>query len=82
VHPSGLYDSLGNRFAIEFDEVGCMNLIGVFPGVITFGISLPFDQILQGFVPPPGPVGMYLFYLIFFFPINQIWWWSGKVRSV
>jgi hypothetical protein len=31
---------------IEFDEVGSMNLVSAFPGIVTFGVSLPFDQIL------------------------------------
>ena len=67
---------------VEFDEFGRMDLIGVFPSVITFGIPLPLDQILQGLVSPPGPVGMYLFHFILLFPINQIWWRSGEVRSM
>jgi len=33
---------------IEFDEVWCMDLISIFSSVITFGISLPFDEILEG----------------------------------
>ena len=43
---------------IEFDEFGRVDLISVFPGVIAFQVTLPFDQILQGFAPPPGPMGM------------------------
>jgi hypothetical protein len=67
---------------IEFDERGCMNLISVFPSVVTFGISFPFDQILQGLVPPPGLMGTYLLHFILFFPINQIQWWLGEVWAV
>ena len=55
---------------IKFDEVGCVDLIGVFPGVVAFRVSLPFDQILQGLAPPPGPMGTYLFHFIFCFPIS------------
>jgi hypothetical protein len=67
---------------IEFDEFRCMDLIDIFPGIVTFGVSFPFDQILQGLALPPGPVGTYLLHFIFFFPINQIQWWSGKVWPV
>jgi len=34
-------------FVIKFDEVGCMDLIGVFPSIVTFGISFPFDEVLE-----------------------------------
>jgi hypothetical protein len=56
-----------------------MGLIGIFPGVVTFGISLPFDQVLQGFVASPSLVCMDLFHFIFFFSINQIRGRSCKV---
>jgi hypothetical protein len=59
-----------------------MDLIGVFPGVVTFGVSLPFDEILQGFALPPGPMGMYLFHFVFFLAINQVWQQSGEVWSM
>jgi hypothetical protein len=67
---------------IEFDECWCVDLIGIFPSVVTFRVALPFDQILQGLAPPPGPVGTDLFHFILFFAINQIWWWSGEVGAV
>jgi len=34
-------------FVIKFDEVGRMDLIGVFPGIVTFGVSFPFDEVLE-----------------------------------
>ena len=37
----------GVVFVIKFDEVWGMCLIGVFPGIVAFGVSLPFDQILE-----------------------------------
>jgi hypothetical protein len=55
---------------IAFDEDWHMDLIGVFPGVITFRVALPFDQILQGLAMSPSPVGMNLFHFIFVFSIN------------
>jgi hypothetical protein len=67
---------------IKFDEFWCVDLIGVFPGVVAFRVAFPFDQILQGLGPPPGPMGTDLFHFILFFSINQIRWWSGKVGTV
>jgi hypothetical protein len=72
----------GQRPVIEFDELGRMDLIGVFPGIVTFGVTLPFDQVLQGLGPPPGPMGTYLLHFIFLFPINQIRWRLGEVGAV
>jgi hypothetical protein len=67
---------------VEFDELGRMDLIGVLPSIVAFGVSLPFDQILQGPGPPPGPMGTYLFHLVFLFSIDQIRWRSGEVGAV
>jgi hypothetical protein len=67
---------------IEFDELRRMDLIGVFPGVVAFGVACPFDQVLQSFGLPPGPMGMDLFYFVFFFSINQIRWRSGEVWAM
>jgi hypothetical protein len=64
---------------IKFDEDGCVNLIGVFPSVVTFGVTFPFDEVLQSFVMSPSPVAADLFYFIFFFAINQIRGRSGEV---
>jgi hypothetical protein len=76
------YASSSHRLVIEFDEVGCVGLIGIFPSIIAFGVTLPFDQILQCFGPPPGPMGAYLLHFIFFFPINQIRWRPSEVGAV
>jgi hypothetical protein len=67
---------------VEFDEFRCVDLIGVFPSVVAFRVACPFDQVLQGLGPPPGPMGTDLFHFIFLFSINQIRWWSGKVGTV
>jgi hypothetical protein len=64
---------------IEFDERGGMDLIGIFPGVVAFGVTLPFDQILQGLAVPPSPVCVDLFHFILHFSINQI---RGRSREV
>jgi hypothetical protein len=85
VDSSGVYGFrglLGVCLMIQFDEYRCMDLIGVFPSVVTFGVSFPFDQILQGLAPPPGLVGTDLLHFVFLFAINQIWWRSRKVWSM
>jgi hypothetical protein len=82
VRPLGFYVWLWQCFVIEFDELGRTDLIGVLPSVVALWIARPFDQILQGLGPPPGPMGTDLFYFVFLFPINQIRRRSGKVGAV
>ena len=67
---------------IVFDEHGGMDLISVFPGVVTSGVTLPFDQVLQGFAASLSPLCVDLFYFIFFFSINQIGWRSCEIRTM
>jgi hypothetical protein len=67
---------------IKFDERRCMDLIGIFQSVVTFRVSLPFDEVLQGLAMPPSPVTMDLFDFIFFFPINQIRGWSSEIWAM
>jgi hypothetical protein len=44
---SSFYPLEGVIFVIEFDQVRGMCLISVFPSIVAFGVSLPFDQILE-----------------------------------
>ena len=44
---SSFYPLEGVIFVIEFDQVWGMCLIGVFPGIVAFEVSLPLDQILE-----------------------------------
>jgi hypothetical protein len=44
---SSFYALEGVCFVIEFDQVWGMCLIGVFPGIVTFRVSFPFDEILE-----------------------------------
>ena len=64
---------------IEFDESRCVDLIGVFPSVVTLRVTLPFDEILQGLVVPPSLVAADSIHFIFLFSINQI---RGRPREV
>ena len=45
--PSSFYPLEGVISVIEFNQVWGMCLIGVFPSIVAFGVSLPFDQILE-----------------------------------
>jgi hypothetical protein len=67
---------------IKFDEDGCVDLIGIFPSVVTFRVTLPFDEVLQGFVMSPSPVAVDLFHFVFFIAINQIRGRSGEIWSM
>jgi len=69
-------------FVIEFDEVRHMNLIGVFPSIVAFGISFPFDEILECSGPPMTSVAFDQLHFIFRFSINQIRWRSGEIGAV
>ena len=44
---TSFYPLEGVVLVIKFDEVRCVNLIGVFPSIVTFRVSLPFDEILE-----------------------------------
>ena len=44
---SPFYPLEGVIFVIEFDQIRGMCLIGVFPSIVAFGVSLPLDQILE-----------------------------------
>jgi len=44
---SSFYALEGVPFVIKFDEVRGVGLIGVFPSIIAFGVSFPFDEVLE-----------------------------------
>jgi hypothetical protein len=67
---------------IKFDELRCMDLIGVFPGTVALRVTLPSYKILQGLATPPSPVSTGLFHFIFLFSINQIRGRLGEVRPM
>ena len=67
---------------IEFDEFRGMHLVSWFPCVVTFGVSFPFDEILESSGPSMMSVIDDALHFIFLFSANQIRWWSGEVGSV
>jgi hypothetical protein len=60
----------GVSLVIEFDEVWHVNLIGIFPSVVTLRVSLPFDEILQGSEMSLVLVGMDLIHFVLLFPVK------------
>jgi hypothetical protein len=79
---SSFYPLEGVAFVIEFDELWCMDLIGVFSGVVTFRVALPFDEVLQGSKMSFISMGVYLIHFVFLFPLDQIGRWSGEVWTM
>ena len=54
----------------------------IFPGIVSLGVSFPFDQILQSSLflkPSMVPDGLDL---ILLFSIDDVWGWSREVGSV
>jgi len=59
-----------------------MCLIGVFPGVIAFGIPLPFDEVLELSRLPLTSVALDCFNFKLLFSINQVRWGLREVGAV
>ena len=67
---------------IEFDKLLGTHLVSWFPCTVTFRITLPFDEILELSSPTMTSVVDNALHFIFFFSINKVRWWLGKVGSV
>ena len=37
---------------IGFKQVRCVDSVSGFPGIVTFGVSFPFDEVLEPLRPP------------------------------
>jgi hypothetical protein len=61
---SCFYASQSVSLVIKFDESRHMDMISIFPSVVTFRVALPFDQVLQGLAMPPSLVSTDLFHFI------------------
>jgi hypothetical protein len=46
VGSSCFYRFQGVSPVIEFDEFGCVDSISILSGIVTFRVTLPFDQVL------------------------------------
>ncbi len=67
---------------IMLDDFRGMDLISWFPRVVAFGISLPFNEILELFGSSVLSVCDNLFDFVFFFSVNEVRGWSGEVWAV
>ncbi len=67
---------------IMLDKFRGMNLARRLPCVVTFGVSLPFDEILQPFQSSELSVCDDSLYFVLFFSVDKVRRWSGEVWAV
>ncbi len=67
---------------IMLDKFRGMNLISWFPCVVTFGVSLPFYEVLKSFRSSELSVCDDLLDFVFLFSIDEVWGRSGEVWAV
>ncbi len=73
---------MGRCGLIMLDKFRGMNLVSWFPCVVTFGVSLPFDEVLKSFRLSELSVCDDSFDFVFFFSVNEVRRWSGEVWAV
>ena len=49
---------------ISLYQLGGVHLVSGFPGIVTFWIAFPFEEVLELFSPPMMSVASYLLHLI------------------
>jgi len=59
-----------------------LDVVSWFPGIITFGVALPLDKVLQLFLPPLTSVASDGLDLILFFIVDKVRWGSREVFSI
>jgi hypothetical protein len=59
-----------------------VDLVSWFPCVVTFGVALPFDKVLKGFITSMTSMVEHAFYLVLLFSVDKVRRWSRKVWSV
>ncbi len=64
------------------DNFRGMDLISWFPCVVTFGVSFPFDEILESSGLSVLSVCDNSFDLVLFFSVDKVRGWSGEVWTV
>jgi hypothetical protein len=67
---------------IGLEEFRGMNLVSWLPGVVTFRVPFPFDEVLECSGSSMTLVVDNTFHFIFFFFINKIRWWPGEVGAI
>ena len=59
-----------------------MYLVSWFPGVVTFRVPFPFDEVLERSGSSVTLVVDDTFHFILFFSIDKVRWWLGEVGAV
>ena len=67
---------------ILFKKVWSVNILGWFPGVVTFGVSLPLHIVLERSRFPMTSVVDQVFDFVFFSTLDQIRWRFRKIGAV
>ena len=73
----------GRMVSVVFsDKVGSVHVCWVYPFVIAVREALPLDQILEPSCASDAAMAEDPLYLLLFFPVHDIRWWSGVVRPM
>ena len=67
---------------ISGDQVWSEDIIDAFPRIVSSGITLPLDKVLEGFPPPYTSVAEYRFNLEVFLSSDKVRRGSIEVRAV
>jgi hypothetical protein len=67
---------------VLLDQLRSEYISFVFPGIVSRGIPLPFDEILKVSIPPEMTMIDDGLDLVFFFSINDVWGRTWKIVSI
>ncbi len=73
---------MGSCRLIMLDKFRGMNLISWFPCVVAFGVSFPFNEVLQLFRSSKLSVCDDSLNFVFLFSVDKVRRWSGEVWAV
>jgi hypothetical protein len=68
--------------SILLQQIRSVDIIHRFPGVITLGVSLPFDQVLQDVTVPKVLMISDGFDLVLSFSSDKVRWQLGEVQAI
>ena len=67
---------------VPFEKVWSVNVLGWFPGVVTFGIPFPLHKVLEHSGPSMTSVVDQMFYFVLLHSLNQVRWGFREVGAV
>ncbi len=67
---------------IPFEQVRCVNILDGLPGVVAFGVSFPFHEVLEGSRPSMTSVVDQVFDLVFLGALDKVRWGSREVGAM